>query len=166
LLDVAAIEAGHFRIARSPTTVAALVNDAIDILHPLAAAKKIELVVDVPHDLPSVNVDRERMLQVFSNIGGNAIKFTDAGGRIAIRAAHRGSVVEFTVGDNGRGIVRADLPHIFDRYWQGKETTRSGSGLGLVIAKRIIDAHGGEIRVESEFGRGTCFSFTVRPATR
>lgn len=164
LLDVAAIEAGHFRIARSPTTVAALVEGAIDTLHPLAAAKKIELVVALSPDLPSVSVDRERMLQVFSNIGGNAIKFTDAGGRIAIRAAHRGSVVEFTVGDNGRGIARADLRYIFDRYWQGQETTRIGSGLGLVIAKRIIDAHGGEIRVDSEFGRGTSVSFTV-PAT-
>jgi signal transduction histidine kinase len=166
LLDVAAIEAGHFRIARSPMTVAALVEGAIEIIQPLAASKKIELVVDVSPNLPSVNIARERMLQVFSNIGGNAIKFSDAGGRIAIRAAYRGSVVEFTVGDNGRGIARADLPHIFDRYWQGKGTTRSGSGLGLVIAKRIINAHDGEIRVESEFGRGTSFSFTVPAATQ
>ena len=165
LLDVAAIEAGHFQIAPVFTTAKTLVDGAIEILGPLATAKQIDFVVDVPPGLPSVNVDRERMLQVFSNIGGNAIKFTDVGGRIAISGARRGPAVEFTIHDNGRGIVSSDLPYLFDRYWQAREKTHSGNGLGLVIAKQIIDAHGGEIRVESELGRGSSFSFTVPAAT-
>jgi signal transduction histidine kinase len=165
LLDVAAIEAGHFQVSPSVTTAGTLVEEAMELLRPLAAAKKIELLVDVPPSLPPVNVDRERLLQVFSNIGGNAIKFTAEGGRIAIGVVSCGSAVEFTVRDNGRGIAPGDLPRIFDRYWQGKERPHRGSGLGLVIAKRIIDAHGGEIRVESELGRGSSFSFTVPAAT-
>lgn len=161
LLDVAAIEAGHFRIA--PTLMAAerLVDEAIEMLRPLAAGKGINLIVDVAPGLPSVKVDRDRILQVFSNIGGNAIKFTDAGGRVAIRAERRVSFVEFTVQDTGRGIASADLPFIFDRYWQATAKTHSGNGLGLVIAKQIINAHGGDIRIESELGRGSSFTFTV-----
>ena len=161
LLDVAAIEAGQFRIAPTLTAPESLVDDAIEVLRPLAAETGINLVVDVAPGLPSVKVDRDRMLQVFSNIGGNAIKFTDAGGRISIRAERRASFVELTVQDNGRGIAPADLPFIFDRYWQGKEKTHRGSGLGLVIAKQIINAHGGDIRIESELGRGSSFTFTV-----
>ncbi|HJU69066.1 MAG TPA: GAF domain-containing sensor histidine kinase [Gemmatimonadaceae bacterium] len=164
LLDVAAIEAGHFRIA--PTVIAAetLVDEAVEMLRPLAVGKGIELVVDVAPGLPSVNVDRDRMLQVFSNIGGNAIKFTEIGGRITIRAERRASFVEFTVQDTGRGIASTDLPFIFDRYWQAMEKPHGGSGLGLVIAKEILDAHGGDVRIVSELGRGSSFTFTVPAA--
>ena len=164
LLDVAAIEAGRFRIAPALMVPDTLVHEAIEMLRPLAAEKGIDLVVDVAPGLLPVHVDRDRMLQVFSNIGGNAIKFTDAGGRITVRARGRGSFVELTVQDSGRGIAPADLPFIFDRYWQGTEKTHGGTGLGLVIAKQIIDAHGGEIRIESELGQGSSFTFTVPAA--
>jgi signal transduction histidine kinase len=164
LLDVAAIETGHFRITPTLTATDSLVHDAVEMLRPLATRKGIDVVVDVPPGLPSVTVDRDRILQVFSNIGGNAIQFTDVGGRIAIRAERRASFVELTVQDNGRGIASADLPFIFDHYWQATEKTHQGSGLGLVIAKQIIEAHGGEIRIESEPGRGSSFTFTVPAA--
>ena len=165
LLDVAAIEAGHFRIAPTLTAAETLVDDAIELLRPLAAGKGIDLVVDVAPGLPSVKVDRDRMLQVFSNIGGNAIKFTDVGGRITIRAERRASFVEFTVQDTGRGIASADLPFIFDRYWQATDKPHGGSGLGLVIAKEILNAHGGDIRIASELGRGSSFTFAVPAAS-
>jgi signal transduction histidine kinase len=161
LLDTAAIEAGHFQLTRSPTTVYELLIDAIELLRPLAAAKRVELSADVPPGLSSVLVDRERVLQVFSNIGGNAIKFTPQGGRVELRVSERGTTVEFTIRDNGPGIAPEDLPHLFDRYWQSKKATRVGTGLGLPIAKRIVEAHTGQIHATSELGRGSCFAFTL-----
>ena len=165
LLDVAAIEAGQLAIERSPMTVDALVNDALELLRPLATAKNITLVADVAPGLPAVAADRERVLQVCSNLGGNAIKFTARDGRVEIRVTLRDAVVEFAVSDTGPGIAAADLPHVFDRFWQAKNTVRGGAGLGLAIAKGIVEAHGGYIRAESGLGRGSRFSFTLPVAT-
>jgi signal transduction histidine kinase len=161
LLDVAAIEAGRLAVRRSPLAVAALITDALDLLRPLAAAKRITLTTDMSPGLPAVVADHERMLQVFSNIGGNAVKFTPQGGQIAIRAMVRDAVVEFEVRDTGPGIAAEDLQHVFDRFWQAKNARRAGAGLGLSIAKGIVEAHNGRIRAESEPGRGSCFSFTI-----
>jgi signal transduction histidine kinase len=165
LLDVAAIEAGRMSVDRSPLPVNALMNDALDLLRPLAAAKQIALVTDVSPDLPAVHADRERVLQVFSNIGGNAVKFTPNGGEVTIRAVLQEGVVELEVRDTGPGIDADDLPHVFDRFWQARKAKRAGSGLGLAIAKGIVDAHNGRLRAESEPGRGSSFSFTLPIAT-
>jgi signal transduction histidine kinase len=165
LLDVAAIEAGQLAVRRSPLAVDGLITDAVDLLRPLAAAKRIALATDVSPGLPKVVADHERMLQVFSNIGGNAVKFTPDGGRIEIRATMRDTVVEFEVRDTGPGIAADNLPHVFDRFWQAKNARRAGSGLGLAIAKGIVEAHNGRIRAESELGRGSSFSFTLPVAT-
>jgi signal transduction histidine kinase len=161
LLNVAAIEAGQLAVTRTALRVDVIVTDALELLRPLAAAKRITLETDLPPAPPSVAADRERLLQVFSNLGGNAIKFTPENGRIEIRAAARDTTVEFTVRDTGPGIASEDLPHIFDRFWQGRKTARAGVGLGLAIAKGIVESHGGAIRVESEPGRGSCFAFTL-----
>ncbi|MDQ3949085.1 MAG: GAF domain-containing sensor histidine kinase [Gemmatimonadota bacterium] len=161
LLDVAAIEAGQLAVARSPLAVDVLVTDALELLRALAAAKGIALVADVSPGLPAVGADRERVLQVFSNLVGNALKFTPENGRVEIRVTVRDAVVEFAVRDTGPGIASEDLPHVFDRFWQAKKTARAGLGLGLAIAKGIIEAHGGDIHVESEPGRGSCFTFTL-----
>jgi signal transduction histidine kinase len=165
LLDVSAIEAGQLPVTRSPLAVDMLVTDALELLYPLAGAKRIELATELAPALPLVAADRERMLQVFSNLVGNAVKFTSLGGRIEIRANLRSAMVEFAVHDNGPGIASADLPHIFDRFWRAKNTGRSGAGLGLAIAKGIVEAHGGSIRAESEPGRGSAFMFTLPVAT-
>ena len=161
LLSVAAIEAGQMAVTRSLVAVDDLLSDALEMLRPLAAAKRIALVADVPPALPRVVADRERVLQVFSNLGGNAIKFTPEGGRIEIGATPRGETVEFAVRDSGPGIPPEDRPHIFDRFWQAKKTARGGVGLGLAIAKGIVESHGGRIRIESELGRGASFAFTL-----
>jgi signal transduction histidine kinase len=161
LLDVATIEAGQLYVRKSPVAVDALVGDALELLRPLAEAKHIALVADLPSGLPPVAGDRERLQQVFSNLGGNAVKFTPAGGRIEIRATSCVRTVEVTVCDTGAGIAPADLAHIFDRFWRAQRMARSGTGLGLAIAKGIVQAHGGELRVESELGRGSCFRFTL-----
>lgn len=165
LLDVAAIEAGQLAVARSRLAVDVLVADALELLRPLAAAKHIALVTELSPGLPSVAADRERVLQVFSNLGGNALKFTPENGRVEIRAAGRDAVVEFAVRDTGPGIASEDLPHIFDRFWQAKKMARAGVGLGLAIAKGIIEAHGGAVQVESEPGGGSRFTFTLPVAT-
>jgi signal transduction histidine kinase len=166
LLEVAAIEAGRITVERSPLAVDALVSDALELLRPLAAAKRITLVTDVPPALPAVDADRERVLQIFSNIGGNAVKFTPEGGQVEIHATLREGAVEFEVRDTGPGIETDDLPRVFDRFWQARKATRAGAGLGLAIAKGIVEAHNGAIRAESERGRGSRFSFTLPIAKR
>jgi signal transduction histidine kinase len=165
LLNVAAIEAGQLAVTRTALQVDVIVTDALELLRPLAAAKRITLVTELTPALPPVEADRERLLQVFSNLGGNAIKFTPENGRIEIRAIVRDTSVEFSVLDTGPGISSEDLPHIFDRFWQAKKAASSGVGLGLAIAKGIVESHGGGIRVESTPGRGSCFAFTLPVAT-
>src|SRR5205814_320696 len=106
--------------------------------------------------------DRERIIQVLSNLVGNAIKFTPAGGSVRILAERWGGRVRISVGDDGPGIASELLPHIFDRYWHaGNSESRSGSGLGLYIAKGIVENHGGQIWVDSALGRGSTFHFTL-----
>jgi signal transduction histidine kinase len=113
--------------------------------------------------VPPLYADRERILQAFSNLVGNAVKFTPSGGEVRIEAAANGDEVVLSVVDTGSGISQADLGHVFDRYWQAKSRRRGrqGIGLGLVIVKGIVEAHGGRIWVESELGVGSRFSFSV-----
>ena len=165
LLDVTAIEAGQLNVQRSSwQDVASIVEEAVDSLRPLADAKQIELVSSVPERPLWIFVDRDRLLQVFSNLGGNAIKFTPVGGMVTLRAV-AGEAVEFAVIDNGPGIPEADLSHVFDRFWQAKATAKLGTGLGLAIAKGIIEAHGGSIGVRSQVGKGSEFYFTIPAET-
>jgi signal transduction histidine kinase len=109
--------------------------------------------------------DRDRLLQVFENLIGNAIKFTEAGGRIAVGATASGGEVVFRVADTGCGITSENLPRVFDRFWQATRANRQGAGLGLPITKGIVEAHGGRIWVESTPNRGTTFSFTIPQTT-
>jgi signal transduction histidine kinase len=161
LLDVTAAEAGQLKVQRAGwQPVASIVDEAMDTLRPLAAEKKIELACALPEQIPDIYVDRDRLLQVFSNLGGNAIKFTPDRGKVPLRVT-AGNVVEFAVIDSGPGIAEADIPHVFDRFWQAKATARQGTGLGLAIAKAIVDAHGGTIGVRSQVGTGSEFFFTI-----
>lgn len=162
LLDVTAIEGGRISLGRRRVQpVQPLIDDALDLLRPLSSAKKIELVTEIPESLPMVNVDRDRLLQVFSNLGGNAMKFTPDGGRVTITVRVADDALQFTLSDTGPGIDEASLPHVFDRFWQAKTTAHLGTGLGLAIAKGIVEAHGGEIGVRSKVGEGTEFEFTI-----
>lgn len=161
LLDVNAIEAGTLHVVRSTQEIAPLVDEVVETLKPLAQAKQIELALEAASGLPVLHADRDRLFQVFSNLGGNAIKFTPEGGRVLIRARHEDDAVAFDVVDTGPGIPPADLSRVFDRYWQAKKTASLGSGLGLTIARGIVEAHGGRIDVSSVPGEGTVFSFTI-----
>jgi signal transduction histidine kinase len=164
LLDVSAMEGGRLRLDRRPLRVHLVVNDVLEVLRPLAAGRQVEMTTEVPETCPHIVVDRERLLQVFANLGGNAIKFAPAGSQVTIGVATGdGSdrMLEFSITDTGPGMAPEDLPRIFEPYWRAARTGREGTGLGLTIAKGIVEAHGGRIEVTSLVGRGSTFRFTV-----
>jgi PAS domain S-box-containing protein len=161
LLDVTCMEAG--RLAINPRAVSApeVVCESTELHHPLAADRSIELRLELDPELPMLWSDRDRLLQVLENLLGNAIKFTEPGGRVAVGAAPRKNDVLFWVTDSGRGIDAEDLPHLFDRFWQVRSGEGRGAGLGLPIVKGIVESQGGRVWVESSRGHGSTFFFTV-----
>jgi signal transduction histidine kinase len=161
LLDAARIEAGRLAIHPVACQVTDLVGRTLELYEPIAEERAVTLVHDVPDNLPALRADADRIVQVLSNLVGNAVKFTGPGGRVTIRAGATASTVQFSVRDTGPGIPAQDLPNVFDRYWQATETQRFGTGLGLAICKEIVAAHAGRIWVESELGHGTVFHFTL-----
>jgi len=165
LLDVRAIEAGRLRVEPRPHDAIELVAEAVQGAQASAAEKSQVLRAETRTDGVRVLCDRERILQVLSNLIDNAIKFTPKRGAVVVRAGRVGDAVLFWVTDTGAGVGQEQLPHIFDRYWQARAAARQGSGLGLFIAKRIVEAHGGRIWAESVLGSGSTFHFTVPVAT-
>jgi len=161
LLDVSAIEAGRLSVERRPAALAPIVATAVGMVSGEVEQRSITLQVDLPSEMRPVNVDSSRIVQVITNLLGNAIKFTDLGGTVTVRAANGPTAVVVSVEDTGVGIPPDAVNKIFDRFWQARPTPRRGSGLGLAIARGIIEAHGGRIWVESEPGRGSVFSFSL-----
>jgi PAS domain S-box-containing protein len=161
LLDVAVMESGQLTIDRARLSARDLIVGAVDMQRPLASSASLELRVEVGPDVAEVWGDRDRLLQVFENLIGNAIKFTQAGGRVTAGATSKGNQVVFWVADTGRGIPSENLPRVFDRFWQATRKGRDGAGLGLPITKGIVEAHGGHIWVESAAGSGSTFFFTI-----
>jgi light-regulated signal transduction histidine kinase (bacteriophytochrome) len=160
LLDTAKIEAGRYQMVRLPLNVTSLLEEACGLLVTLTEAKNIELNCTATPGLV-VDADPERIFQVLSNLVGNAIKFTPAGGEISIDAVAHAQGVRFTVKDNGVGISAEHLPHIFQRYWSVKEGNPRGNGLGLYISQGIVAAHGGQLSVDSSVGSGSAFVFDL-----
>ena len=161
LLEVKRIEGGKLALETRVTDASSIINEAVELLRPIAAASKLGLDCDVAADTPKVTADPPRIQQVLSNLVGNAIKFTPAGGQIILRASRGDNEARFVVADTGPGIAPDALPHIFGRLWQGNRADRRGIGLGLTIAKGIVEAHGGRIWVESQLGAGSSFYFTL-----
>ncbi len=161
LLDVARIEAGHMSLDPERHNVGDLVSEAVELISEVADHQRVRLEFELDRDLPIIVADRGRILQLLGNLLGNALKFTPAGGRVRIGAEQVEDEVRITVADTGSGIPAEDLPHLFDRYWQARSSRRAGAGLGLAIARGIVEAHGGWIRAESEVGVGTTFTVTL-----
>jgi PAS domain S-box-containing protein len=162
LLDVASIEAGKLRLDRKVLDATALFDEAVALARSLANLRGPEIEASGAGKLPDVLADPDRVLQVFANLVGNAVKFTPQGGRITLSAASEDHYVLFSVSDTGPGIDEAERERLFDRYWQAQQLGhRGGAGLGLAISHGIVDAHGGEIRVQSQPGRGSVFTFTL-----
>ncbi len=162
LLDFATIQSGTISIEKDSNDIAAIVMTVVDGARVQSQAKRQTLGVDMPSALPRVSIDARRIGQVISNLLGNAVKFTPEGGTITVSVRHQANVVTVSVSDTGAGIPPEDLSKVFDRFWQARKTgSMSGSGLGLSIAKAIVEAHGGTIGVESQVGKGSSFSFTL-----
>lgn len=161
LLDLAQIESGHLPILPETTDLAELVRRETEYLDPVAALKGLKLTALVPAAGLTVQCDPKRMLQVLSNLIGNAIKFTPPGGEIEVSVCEGPEEIRLVVRDTGPGIDRAHSLRLFDRYWQARQQKGSspttGTGLGLYIAKGIVEGHGGRIQVQSELGSGAVF---------
>ena len=165
LLDVTRLEAGHLSVDQSSVSGRAIVCDSVDAHQALASQASLELRTELGEDLPEVWADRDRLLQIFENLIGNAIKFTRPGGSITVGATRHEADVLFWVKDTGEGISEEQLPHVFDRFWQAGKAD-GGAGLGLTIVKALVEAHGGRVWVESAPGTGSTFYFTVPVAQR
>jgi two-component system CheB/CheR fusion protein len=161
LLDVTRLEAEAMPIARETLHLDELIDEVIEILKIQAQEKSLILERVSSTESQVVNVDPALITRSLSNFIENAIKFTQPGGVIRITSKEVGGEVQVSVQDNGPGIREDHLPHIFDRFWQAKDTAYKGTGLGLSIAKRIVEAHGGRIWVNSRVGQGSSFYFTL-----
>ncbi len=162
LLDFNALETGRLSVDPRPTAVASILDEAVELLAPVASEKKLRLEQGPARDLAAL-CDKNRCVQVLSNLIGNALKFTPEGGKITVSAdaLARERQVRFAVHDTGPGLPKQVMLNLFQRYWQAKETASKGRGLGLFIAKGIVEAQGGAIWVESSQKEGTTFYFTV-----
>jgi signal transduction histidine kinase/CheY-like chemotaxis protein len=161
LLDVTRIEGKRLGVEPVIVEGQSLMDEALADTALVASEAGIGLTYTWEGEPSRVMADRGRLYQVFSNLVGNALKFTPKGGHITVRGCVTGDEALFTIADTGAGIPAENLPHLFDRFWQARETRRAGAGLGLYIAKGIVEAHAGRLWVESELGVGTTFSFTL-----
>jgi chemotaxis family two-component system sensor kinase Cph1 len=159
LLEHARIEAKTFPLEIRPVESRVLLEDAMTDAQPLADAKHISLVLDL-HDPPNIDADPHRISQVLSNLLSNAIKFTPEGGTVTLRAWPRDGALAVAIADTGHGIAPEDLTHVFDRFWRPQESKGEGTGLGLYIARGIVEAHGGRVWAESS-PQGATFTFTL-----
>jgi PAS domain S-box-containing protein len=164
LLDLSKIESGAVTPQLILVRPATLLAEAVDPLRLQVEARGIHLDVDAPPDLPHVNVDRSQIERVIANLVANAMRATPAGGTITVAAARRGDEVAMSVADTGSGIPRDYLSRIFEPFVQVPHASGGGAGLGLTISRRIVEGHGGRLTVQSEPGRGSTFTFTVRLA--
>ncbi|MEO8178762.1 MAG: HAMP domain-containing sensor histidine kinase [Deltaproteobacteria bacterium] len=160
MLELSTIQSGRCSIKPVPQDAGSLLDDALEMYSHLAAAKEIRLERPLMRGKLLVLADRERVLQVLSNLLGNAVKATPCKGVIGASAEPDGDMIRFRVWDSGSGIAREHLPHIFERRWKCDIAGTKGTGLGLFIAKSIVDAHGGRIWGESS-ERGALFGFTL-----
>jgi len=166
LQELSRVEARAFQLDLEPVSLSEVVETACKRLSGQAAAKGISVSANIPADLPPVHADGSRLLQVFTNLIGNALNYTPAGGQVTVTAAVRGPEMLVAVQDTGLGISPENLAHIFDRFFRvDKSRSRQaggGSGIGLTIARALVEAHGGKLWAESKGeGKGSTFSFTI-----
>jgi two-component system OmpR family sensor kinase/two-component system sensor histidine kinase BaeS len=152
-------ESGMLSLQKEPTDAAILAQDVVNSFAGEAKTRSVSVSLDAAADLPLVDIDPLRIREVIANVLANALRHTPAGGAISVTLTHSGSGISVAVADTGTGIPPEDLPKVFDRFYKGRLS--SGSGLGLTIARNLVRAHGGEMRADSQPGRGTRITFTV-----
>jgi signal transduction histidine kinase len=167
LLDATRLETGKLSIDLKPVSLGSLTQRVVTALTPAARNKQIDLQWEVEAGLPEVHLDERRIAQVLTNLLNNALKFTGASGKIKVsvsRSTEQQGALQVSVSDTGRGIPEEQKDQVFDRLYQiksGDATTEHGVGLGLYICRELVHLHGGNIRVESQFGVGSTFTFTL-----
>jgi len=165
LLDTTRLRGGRLHVSPRAVNPTELAERSVDGLRPLSEAGRVALSIALPPALPDVFADPDRMLQLLSNLLGNAIKFTPPGGAVSLSAHLDGDEVLFVVTDSGEGIAPDELPHVFERFYQaprrGRRLSRHGAGLGLPISRGIVEAHGGNIWIDSILGVGTTVRFSL-----
>ena len=162
-LRVLSVDVRKIRESFKPTSVPAVIAKAVETVQTHAVRKDIELVTRVQEPLGLVNGDEGTLVEVMVNLLGNAVKYSRSGSQVFIRAEEAGTELVIAVGDTGVGISREDLPHIFNDFYSGKadQGVERGSGIGLAIARRIVEAHEGSISVASELGKGSTFEIRL-----
>lgn len=161
LLELTRIEMGWSQLDLAATDIGPVLERAVSTLSVLAAQANVNVDLRIPDGLPLVRADHQRIHQVAVNLLHNAVKFTPPGGRVTVSAHHVGEEVHIAVADTGQGIAPDDLPILFERFFRGERPSGRGAGLGLAIAKQIVEAHGGRIWADSQLGEGSTFTFSL-----
>ena len=164
LLDLTRLEAGQGAVAMTTVDLREVVDEALDLLLPQAHVRQIQVDVNVPGDLPPLHGNRDLLITMARNLFGNAIKFSRAGGSVTVLARQVDDAVILQVTDHGIGIPEGELSHLFEKFYRGaaaRDAGIRGTGLGLVLVKQAVEAHGGAIAVESESGNGARFTITL-----
>lgn len=161
LLDITRLEAKALHLELSPCDLWEVIQEVVRSYTPQAEEAMLQLQASIDPQTHDVYCDPRKTSQILGNLISNSMKFTQQGGLIQISTRKLERCVEVRVADNGKGIREDQLPHLFDRFWQAKETSHLGTGLGLSIVKGLVEAQGGEVHVESHWGEGSCFSFTL-----
>jgi two-component system, NtrC family, sensor histidine kinase KinB len=165
LLDIGRIRSGNLKMKLQPMDPQGMILQSVDSVRHAFQDKGIKLDSEAAADLPKVSADPSRVHLILANLLSNALKYTPAGGRVDIRTAAQDDGVLFSVADSGVGIPAEDLPRVFEKFYRGAgQGDTGGAGLGLAIAKEVVEAHGGEMSVESIEGKGTTFAFTLKAA--
>jgi signal transduction histidine kinase len=164
LFELAQLEAGGLHLDLAPNSISDLISDTIESFSQMAENRGVRLAGSAEPGVDPITMDAQQVGRVLSNLTGNALRHTQQGGQVEVRARADGSDVLVEIHDSGEGIDAHDLPHVFERFYRGEKSRNratGGAGLGLAIAKGIVEAHGGEIGVDSEAGRGTRFFFRL-----
>ncbi len=164
LQELSLADAGELKLITRPEDISGLITETVTALQGKATAKGLTISADLPDGLPEVNIDSHRIRQVLHNLLVNAVAHTGKKGRITVTARHEDDTIFISITDTGEGIPAEDLPVIFERFYRvdkSRARATGGSGLGLTITKRLVEAHGGTINVESQPGQGSTFTFTL-----
>ena len=165
ILDIAKMEAGSMTLSLKPLSLQTLIGEVVELMSVQAAGYKVKLAAEVPDGFPEIRADGDLLRRVVTNLAGNSLKFTPEGGSVTIRAETESGGTRVSVVDTGCGIPKDKMKHMFSKFFQVSESQelarKRGTGLGLTVCKQVVEAHGGRIWVESEWGKGSSFIFTL-----
>lgn len=164
LKDLSLAEIGQLELQRSSADLASLINQTVEVFQPQAREKGITINVNLPSSFPLLNIDGNRISQVLYNLMSNAIRYTPSGGRIEIKGETKPSFIIISMANTGAGILKEELPRIFDPFYRvdpSRSRKSGGSGIGLAIVKYLVEAHGGKVWARSKTGKGSTFYFSL-----